>query len=608
MARTMSRGKQQVLFNYLPGKTFDFERGPIAKVAGIRGRPSIDVNEAVVIQRIADQARAWRPEFRPALADHILNDLSRFVVLDPVGVEAEMFPRVFWCDNPACERIIDYSSRENLPSSSKCPACRTGTLRQMRFIRIHKCGAIEPLLPPPCSNCHRREIALSDRGSERISAFRWRCMHCGHMTPLYGGVCKRCPPSGNNSMSIEVHRAGRTYYGQSSVLLNIPHKELQGFFTRSDWGFIVAGKFLELPSVGDRRLAEYASQGASSVAASAIRGEELDVLLGDPGASAEEIVERLRHRREAQRQQAATSAQGLQQEVCQITGLQAEVWNRAKLSLLEVVIPFDDAAPGAVSRGSQRPEIKPWLVSIGASEIALVNDYTIINATFGFTREEYAPNQSWLNPFPPDKDYQGRLPIFVDKVQADAILISLDPDHVIRWLTANGFQPTLPPGSDTALARRAYFVRLFDEALLHHTLTVTEAERRMVFGLLHSLSHLCIRQAALLCGLERNSLSEYLIPNALSFSIYPNNQFGATIGALTALYEQTLQQWIGAVRGTKSCVYDPVCHDHGGNCHACTHLAETSCRFFNLNLSRSFLFGGPDRELTTIQHGYFFIP
>ncbi len=94
-------------------------------------------------------------------------------------------------------------------------------------------------------------------------------------------------------------------------------------------------------------------------------------------------------------------------------------------------------------------------------------------------------------------------------------------------------------------------------------------------------------------------------PKALSISIYPNNRFGATIGALTALFEQTLRQWVSGIRTAKNCVYDPICHDHGGNCHACTHLAETSCRFFNLNLSRAFLFGGPDNQLGEIQYGYF---
>jgi hypothetical protein len=117
-----------------------------------------------------------------------------------------------------------------------------------------------------------------------------------------------------------------------------------------------------------------------------------------------------------------------------------------------------------------------------------------------------------------------------------------------------------------------------------------------------------VRQASLLCGLEKASLSEYLLPRALTFALYCNHRFGATIGALTALYEQTLHQWLKGIRDNRNCVYDPVCHEHEASCHACTHLAETSCRFFNLNLSRSFLFGGPDRELGGIKHGYFDLP
>jgi hypothetical protein len=603
----MSRGKQQVLFNYLPGKTFDFERGPIAKVSGIRGLPSPDLNERVIVQRIADQARDWQPQFRPALPDRVLNDPGRFVVLDPLEVDAQMYPKVFWCDNRQCQRVIDFTSRETLPNTAKCPVCRSGNLRQMRFIRIHHCGAIEPLLPPACPQCKRREVALDDRGSERISAFRWRCTHCSHAFSLYGGPCRNCAAPGDG-MNIEVHRAGRAYYGQSAVLLNIPHKELQSFFDRPDWAFIIAGKFLRLSSTGDRPLASYTAQGANpGAAAAAISEDELESLLGG-GGTPEEIVARLRQRREMLQRQTAASAQNLQQDVCQTTGLQAEVWDRAKLDLLEAVIPFDNAAPGAVTRGSERTDATQLLPRIGAAEIALVNDYTIINATYGFSRAEYSPDRCWLNPFPPDRTYQGRLPIFVDKVQADAILLSLDPERVLRWLSLNAFQPMLPPGTDAAAARRSYFIKLFDEAPLHYTLTAADAERRMVFGLLHSLSHLCVKQAALLCGLERNSLSEYLIPKALSLSIYPNNRFGATIGALTALFEQTLGQWVSAIRLAKNCVYDPVCHDHSGNCHACTHLAETSCRFFNLNLSRAFLFGGPDGELGEIRYGYFSVP
>lgn len=123
---------------------------------------------------------------------------------------------------------------------------------------------------------------------------------------------------------------------------------------------------------------------------------------------------------------------------------------------------------------------------------------------------------------------------------------------------------------------------------------------RMVFALLHTLSHAAVRQASLLCGLDTTSLSEYLLPTALSVAVYCNHRSGATI-ALTALYEQSLAEWLAAIRGARRCVYDPACREHGASCHFCAYQAENTCRFFNLNLSRSFLFGGPDRELGSIE-------
>jgi hypothetical protein len=95
-----------------------------------------------------------------------------------------------------------------------------------------------------------------------------------------------------------------------------------------------------------------------------------------------------------------------------------------------------------------------------------------------------------------------------------------------------------------------------------------------------------------------------VLPKALTWAIYCNHRFGATIGALTALFEQALQQWLVDVRRSRRCVYDPVCSKAGGSCHACSHLAETSCRFFNLNLSRSFLFGGEDPEIGIVRVGF----
>ena len=137
---------------------------------------------------------------------------------------------------------------------------------------------------------------------------------------------------------------------------------------------------------------------------------------------------------------------------------------------------------------------------------------------------------------------------------------------------------------------------------------VGRAHVGLVFMCLHPVrerDHLYVRRAALLCGLDRTSLNEYLLPKSLSCVVYSSHRFGQTIGALTALFEQSLQEWLTQVRDSRRCVYDPVCADQGGSCHACTHLSEISCQFFNLNLGRSFLFGGRDLEMGNITVGYF---
>ena len=58
-------------------------------------------------------------------------------------------------------------------------------------------------------------------------------------------------------MDIEPHRAGRTYYPHSSVLLNLPNRDLEAFLNLQDWQLIVAAKFLDLPAVRGRQLSEF---------------------------------------------------------------------------------------------------------------------------------------------------------------------------------------------------------------------------------------------------------------------------------------------------------------------------------------------------------------
>jgi hypothetical protein len=484
MTKSMTRGKQQVLFNYLPEKTFDFERGPIARVVGIRGFPQSELNESVVIQKIAGQAKAWSPEYRPALADHVLDDAGKFILLDPVEVDSEMFPRVFWCQNPECGRIIDDSASGKV-TSALCPRCRSGRLVQLRFVRVHRCGALEPLVPPACPRCHGRDASLNTRESERIAAFRWVCRKCGHPYALFAGMCRRCewPDTGvlrARDMDIEVHRAGRTYYPQTAVLLNIPKNELEGLLAHQHWHCIVAAKFLGLPSISGKRLGDLFATGDGS--GHQISTSDLDKVL-EPGLTPEQALERLRAMRDAKKSATVPESDELCRAIQKEAGIPSYVWKNAGTELLEAIIPFESLpAPVLLSRSTGSSHSYEFARRLGLNDIALVPDYTIVNATFGFSRVEYRPNECWLNPFPPDRAYGGRLPIYVDRVQADALLISLEPERVLRWLALNGVNTTLPNGTDPGHSARAYFVRLFDDVSPYHTFGADQAALRMVFG------------------------------------------------------------------------------------------------------------------------------
>lgn len=616
MGRKMSRGKHQIMFNYLPGKTFDFERvATIAQITTIRGVPQSNLNTAILLQKVKEDAQNWQEDFRPVLRDEVLNDSERFVLLDPKGVQAEMFPKVFWCQNRQCGRVFDYSQSDTLPAK-RCKICQKGSLIQLRFVKIHRCGALQALLPPFCQQCKStRHMALDTRDSERFANFRWICRRCKNTLSYYASVgpCSACQwtDSKSRNMEIEVHRAGRTFYAHNAVMLNIPHRDLDAFFAIREWPAIAAAKYFKFPEVAKLQLSDFAPSISSQRTNQdpGLSGPDLDNLMKQHTIgklTSEQFViamQALRQRR--QQEQQATSPKTIAQLVEQRTGVELLVWDGAKQEMLDAVTPTESGhRPTELFKQTMCQQEIQIAQDMGLVQITLVSDYPIVTATYGFSRAEYTPDQCRLNPFPPERDHNGKYPIYVDEVQADAVLMGLNPERIRAWLEQNGFQPKLPKGQDPNLSIRAYFVQLFHKVLLGQTLQSDQPQARLVFGLLHTFSHLCVRQAALLCGLDSTSLSEYVLPRTLTFAIYSNHRDGATIGALTALYEQSLIEWLNAIRNARHCVYDPVCHDREGSCHSCIHLAETSCRFFNLNLNRSFLFGGPDKELGEIKVGY----
>jgi hypothetical protein len=118
--------------------------------------------------------------------------------------------------------------------------------------------------------------------------------------------------------------------------------------------------------------------------------------------------------------------------------------------------------------------------------------------------------------------------------------------------------------------------------------------------LIHTLSHLLIREFEYFCGYPMSSLQErlYVSQNMNGFLISAYDGTDGYLGGLTKLCKNLdkLQDIItSALQRARDCSLDPICYESEGQgvaqlnlaaCHSCTLVPDTSCEMSNLFLDR----------------------
>lgn len=224
------------------------------------------------------------------------------------------------------------------------------------------------------------------------------------------------------------------------------------------------------------------------------------------------------------------------------------------------------------------------------SRVRLAERLREVNALIGFTRVE-PPTQNRIGEIPVVRAPLSRKsPMWVPatEVRGEGVFLEFDQERLSQWETEIGEREEELREGHRAWRR----ARKLDEG---------EGFPGMRYILLHSFSHLLLREFSHECGYGAASIRERIYAGdgqagVLVYTAAPDSE--GTLGGLVALGEpENLGPLIdSALTRASSCASDPLCaeHDpardrslHGAACHACLFVPETSCELGNRYLDRA---------------------
>lgn len=601
--KAFTRGQTQVLYRNLPQAIFEHDDYGLCKVEAVT-LSEAPINRDALFDALADALSRWtNPKFRDRFPDpRDPAKRSRYAIGEPREVRFAPYPLLFRCRS--CERVVRYSDLvKRAGPLGKCQC--GGPLVRLTYVQAHNCGRLEELRFPDkrCPKGHGvADIAFYDPG--RVRQARWYCKVCKsdiqglRMTPCKCAYNDSLPPgSPPYEKWLKVVPTGdpSLYIPHTLAFVNFPEDQESRIKGAKDglalmlaraWG-LLSDPVAKVVKERDRASGGDADDMQEQLVA-ALRATNPD----------HPLVKKYDEARAAPiGKQAIDRVSELLEHNATLLSAPPRRWLIEYTTLLDATDLSDVRKVAAMLRrrgdDDGAAEIESAQESakalMGIEAVRVVNDFPLALCAFGYTRTARDPGRTVINPFPPDGS--GKNPIFALGSETEALWFQLDPTRVAAWLISNGL------GAGVALTGSAeawawIYRQLPGLRQSSYEPDYNEPASTAVRTLLHTLSHVFLRRIEW-SGFAPSSVGEYLIPGSLSFILYANRYAETKIGGLTTLFEQRLGTWLwDAVQSGHECIYDPLCGDEGGSCAGCTHR-EHNCPFFNRELSRAALYGGP---------------
>jgi hypothetical protein len=465
-------------------------------------------------------------------------------------VMAEVSPTVFVCTNPNCGYAIDLGHKlRNSQLTQRdlfCKEC-SGLLKQVIHVFTHStCGTVSQIELKKCPKC-KKELRLRIFHSE-FGRSRWECPECHNKSDLYM-FCPKCSSSDDEARRMRPMPAGSAIKPSSIAVVDIN--------SDMDWEE-VAKKRLGIVTLTLRELIlrEYGSDPFMKMAAmEALNSSEI---------KRKQFYEAFLEKHPEYRKNPEEIIRNIGKDPCDdAKRLMAEYHGTLEVSekYEAHIIP---------------PPIESLIYREFRSAIRYMDNLPLQRLVYGYQVGSGDTSLAKIMTF----DERNTSHVIAHRINTEAILVELVPQHVATWINN---KLNLDIG-ETDLHKRLIGAQKND---IKHDKVYTSIEK-----LLHSLSHLLIRNSELYTGLSRDSLSEMIFTPVMAFAIFC--QDGSELGALkTTCSSPNILSWFRqAKNAARECAYDPLClhgnlREGAAACHACLFIAERNCNgFWNNSLDR----------------------
>lgn len=549
------------------------------------------------------------------VSDYNLNEgTSSFSIVESAcregipDIVAELSPLMYYC--PECHRATEFTSAKSV--TEYCPICKKGRIKQLQLVYPCECGYASPITIPKVKGVseyfyypvERQYGVFYFQGKNRIfKEFGIKCPNCGLMIQRDSAT------------------AGSNYKAFNANVINLIGPKMGMFYDKgeparkimiSKWfGKITQDAFLKIIDNIETAFSEKTTKNSIQLeaekqakvllAAGLIKEEQYEATVASlSGSSADN---------ELSIENFVSACDDIFAKEKKKSEENYKLWvNNFAFNLMQYetiknsrsVISLEDAINRQIAVGfiDEPEEILEIHKKLGIADMQASGDVEIVSCSYGYTRKLTDPHNAKGNlklvSYAKDGETDKNL-AFGMKLETEGILFDIERIKILNWLLDNKIiSESQMPDVENDEAVKKWFAQHVhgDKVSAFGECEEGDDITKNVFILLHSMAHAFIKTAGEMSGLSANSITELIFIDTCSIFIYSQSSQGQVLGSLSGMVESIYSRFLKRVYSdNRECVFDPICVDRDESaCQGCLIISDSSCKFFNTNLGRKYLY------------------